>query len=87
MLRAIQSPWTDSVLLRLASWVHRGQFDKTLLQQRILYMYESPRRMDSRNLRQEYVHHGISVIAEHAQPHVSVAQMKQHFACFIKQAA
>jgi trans-aconitate methyltransferase len=76
MLRAVRSRATDNAILALGRLLHPAM-SAEMLRERIHYMYRVPERImtDALKASLEKVH-GLSVVAEYAYPHSSLAQPK-----------
>ncbi len=83
----LRSPWTDSVLLTVARLLHGRRYSKSLLRERLHYMYLVPRRYHGKALRRLLeASFGLELVGEHDIPHESPAQAKHRMPVWRKRA-
>ena len=85
LFRSLRSPLTDAIILGTGKLLHGRNYDKTLLQERVHYMYLLPEHHAGEafyRLLNETFHLGL--IEERSLPHVSIAQPKHRMVMFQK---
>lgn len=77
LFKALRSPMMDATILWFGKILNKGTLDENHLRERVLYMYQLPKRYDGPALRELLkTHCGLEVIAEHPEAHASIAQLK-----------
>ena len=83
VLRVFRGPLAQRIALGIAGRLH-PEWDRTLLEERIPYLYMLPERIDSTSLVGSLDALGLRRIAVESLPHASVAQPKHRLSVFRK---
>jgi hypothetical protein len=86
-LRALRSPLLDRVILAAGRLVHGREMDDDGLRERVHYMYLPPYRVEDARLTDRIAPAvGLRIVARHAMPAASAAQLKHRVTVFRKEA-
>jgi len=87
VLRLVRSRALDALILQVGRVLHGRQMSDEGLRERIPYMYIAPERLAGRRLREEIAPSaGLTLIARHEMPSVSLSQLKHEVLVFQKAA-
>jgi SAM-dependent methyltransferase len=86
-LRALRSAALDRAILAIGRALHGARMNDEALRERVHYMYMPPHRVEDRELTERIAPSaGLRVVARHAMPSTSAAQLKHRVTVYRKEA-